>query len=156
MYHHQHWLHWQWSRIERIQNHFCWTSDHNASCFCQLCVWIMSFGRVVEFWNWRRILKCLFTFLFFAGSKIRTNCSAISVLKSPILIYILKAPQNTFHSNIKKHNNKNLCDIRHKFQHSTPCPNDMIYPLYVNFWSDISAPRLQLIPSKLTKSSLVS
>ena len=31
----------------------------------------MSFGRVVLFENWRQNLKCLFTFLFFAGSKRR-------------------------------------------------------------------------------------
>ena len=64
-------------------------------------VWIMSFGWVVEYWNWRQILKCLFTFLFFsAGCKNRTNCSGGFLMKSPNLFYVLKVPQNTFHSNI--------------------------------------------------------
>ena len=30
---------------------------------------VMSFGQAVECWNWHRILKCLFTFLCYAGLK---------------------------------------------------------------------------------------
>ena len=70
-------------------------------------VWIMSFGRVMEYWNWRWILKCLFTFCFFyVGSK---NSSASFLMKSPDLFYVLKEPQNTFLRNNKKiHNNFNI------------------------------------------------
>ena len=37
-------------------------------------------------------------------------------MKSPNLFYILKVPQNTFHSNIKKIQQQKYFDIRHQFQ----------------------------------------
>ena len=67
---------------------FSW---YTVNCNCPIVitlhtnVWIMSFGRVFEYCNWRRILKCLFTFLFSDGSKNRTNCSASFLMKSPNL-----------------------------------------------------------------------
>ena len=87
-------------------------------------LWIMSLGRVVEFWNWHQILKCLFIFLFFAGSKRRTKCSAVFLLKSPTLFYTLKVPQNTFHSNIKK-----IFWYSTSQHQLTTCPNDMIHAI---------------------------
>ena len=53
------------------------------------------------------ILKCLFTFLFYAGSK-RRPTNILFFFKSFNLFYILKVPQNAIHSKIEKHNNKYL------------------------------------------------
>ena len=41
---------------------------------------------------------------------------SVFLLKSPNLFYILKVPQNTFHSNIKKIQQQKYFDIRHQFQ----------------------------------------
>ena len=77
---------------------------------------IMSFLQVVEFWNWRQMLKYLFTFLFTARSKRRVNHCASFVM-----------PQNAFHSIIRKTQQQQQFDIQHQFQHSAACPNDMIH-----------------------------
>ena len=59
---------------------------------------IQSFGQAVEFWNWHRILKCLFTFWCFAGLKRRTNCSA---MKSPNLSRSWRCPKMHFTTKLK-------------------------------------------------------
>ena len=79
----------------------------NFVCRYRNYAWTTSFGQAVKCWNWRWILKCLFTFLCFAGLKRRMNCSAIFVMISPNLFWILKVPQSAFHNNVRKHNNKN-------------------------------------------------
>ena len=45
----------------------------------------VSCGRVVQYWNWCIILKCLFTILFSTASKNRTYCSPSFLMKCPIL-----------------------------------------------------------------------
>ena len=73
--------------------------------------------RWFEFWNCRRISKCLFTFLCFIGSKRRTNCSAMFLLKSPNL----EGASNTFQRNIKKHNKKNISIFDTNFNIRSKC-----------------------------------
>ena len=105
-------------------NVICPFSTHHVFIFY---VWIMSFWQVIKFWNWRRILKCLLTSLFFAGSKRRTNCSAIVKSKSPNLFYINIEGASKFISQQIKQTQKKFFYIWYQFQQSTPCPNDMIY-----------------------------
>ena len=108
-----------------ISTNFCWVPPwfflkkyffiRNLGMVSNSFVCIMSFGLVVKFWNWHRMLICLFTFLFFVWSKRRTNCSASFLMKSPNLFFILKGPQNTFHNNVKKHDNENLSIFNNNF-----------------------------------------
>ena len=63
----------------------------------------------IKFWN------VYLLFLFFAGSKRRTNWSAIFSLKSPNLFYILKVPKNTFHAVIKE-TNDSIFDTKFNIQ----------------------------------------
>ena len=64
-------------------------------------------------WTGHQMLKLaskfeMFIYFFvFCWIEKRTNCSAIFVIKSLNLFYILKVPQNAFYNNIKKHNNRN-------------------------------------------------
>ena len=67
----------------------------NLNYFTNL--WIMSFGWAIEYWSWRQSLKCLFTFLFSAGSKNRMNCSDFFLIKSPNLF------SKIFSENSRKH-----------------------------------------------------
>ena len=78
-------------------------------------------------WTGCRILKLALTFEMFIHFFVFLLQITLQyfLLKSPNFFYILKVPQNTFHSNIKK--NKTTKDMWNQFQHSTPCPNDMIH-----------------------------
>ena len=91
-------------------------------------VWVMSFERVVEFWNWHQILKLasnfemfIYFFCFLLDQKKKMYCSAIFLLKSHSLFYFLKMLQNTFLSTLKKTQLQKYFNIRHQFQ----CPVQM-------------------------------
>ena len=49
--------------------------------------WIMSFGQAVKCWNWRRFLKCLFTFLVFCWieKKNKLLCNFCKEITQPFL-----------------------------------------------------------------------
>ena len=75
------------------------------------------------------MLKCLFICLFSAGSKKKDEslCKFCNKITQPFLN--LEDAPNSFHRNIKKTQQQKSFDIQHQFQHSTPCPNDMIHTL---------------------------
>ena len=102
----------------------------------------MSFGQVVEFWNWCWILKSLFTCFIFCWIKKKDKQIALQylLLKPPNLFYILKVPQNTFHSNIKKNTTTKI------FQYSTPISTFNA----LSKWHD---PHIRLKQDILTQSS---
>ena len=65
------WLGWQsfW-RVTVVITNFVFSNDVDVSCETAhfslfTFVWIMQFGRVVEYWNYCWILKCLYTFFVF-------------------------------------------------------------------------------------------
>ena len=74
----------------------------NSSWMCGSCHLdrASNFEICVECWN-------VYLLFFTPWSKRRTNPSAIFIMKSPNLFLTLKVLLNMFHSNIKKHNNKN-------------------------------------------------
>ena len=68
----------------------------------------MSFRQVVEFWNWRRMLNYLFTFLFSAGSKRRANhCMQVLKWNHPNIPKYWRCPKMHFTASLKKYNIKN-------------------------------------------------
>ena len=95
---------------------FSW---YTVNCNCTIVITlhtnvrIMSFGRVVEYRNWRWILKWLFTFLFSDGSKSKTNCSASFWWNSPTFSKSWRCSKIHFTTTLK-----NTTTII--FQYSTP------------------------------------
>ena len=82
-------------------------------------------------WTGGRILNFeMFIYIFvfcWIKKKDKLLCNIFTEITHPFLY--LEGAQNTFHSNIKKAQQQKSFDIRHQFQYSTPCPNDMIHAI---------------------------
>ena len=82
-------------------NHVIWTGR-------QILKLASNFEIGVKFWNLRQMSICLFTFLFFAWSKRRRNCSASFWWNHPTFSISWKSPTIHFTTTLKKHNDENL------------------------------------------------
>ena len=110
-----------------------WREKHNV---CEIVVhsfvWIMLFGRIVDYWNWRWILKWLFCFLL--DLKIKWIALQVFWWNHSTFCKPWRCPKKIhFTSTLKKHNNKNLSIFNTNFNIQRPVQITWSTPLSRSF-----------------------